>query len=141
MASIQSGQTYKIVNVMGGTCMDLSGGDNKSIIGFDYHDGGNQKWIVEQQQGGQWTFKSAGSGLYIGIEQQPGDGVPLVVAPSPFHWDVWPDEQDPSTFRVFVPNTSQNWDLSDHGNSAPGTKVTLWGKWEGKNQTWRFEQA
>jgi hypothetical protein len=30
MAEIQSGQTYKITNVKGGTTVDLSGGDNKS---------------------------------------------------------------------------------------------------------------
>jgi hypothetical protein len=30
MAKIQSGQTYKITNVKGGTIIDLSGADNKS---------------------------------------------------------------------------------------------------------------
>ena len=44
--------------------------------------------------------------------------------------------------RLFVPNTHYNLDLSDHGNSNPGTPVTLWKKWEGgTNQTWRFEEG
>ena len=34
---------YKVVNVKGGTAMDLSGGDNKSIIGFTVHGQGNQQ--------------------------------------------------------------------------------------------------
>ncbi|KZT30065.1 carbohydrate-binding module family 13 protein [Neolentinus lepideus HHB14362 ss-1] len=140
MARVQSGATYKIVNAKAGNVMDLSGGDDKSIIGYDFHDGVNQKWVIEQQGDGAWTFRSAGSGQYIAIEGVAQDGAPLVVQNEPFQWDVWPDEDDPSTFRVFIPNTRQNWDLSDHGNATPGTKVTLWDKWDGENQKWRFEQ-
>jgi hypothetical protein len=63
MAQIQSGQTYKITNVKGGTIIDLSGGDNKSsqynlhglqfrstdsapVIGYEDHNGPNQRVIV-----------------------------------------------------------------------------------------------
>jgi len=35
----------------------------------------------------------------------------------------------------------QNVDLSDHGNPAPGTPVTLWRCWKGENQIWKFEQV
>lgn len=35
--------TYKVVNVKGGTALDLSGGDNRSIIGFNVHGQGNQQ--------------------------------------------------------------------------------------------------
>ena len=45
------------------------------------------------------------------------------------------------SFSIFVPNSNFNVDLSDHGNANPGTPVTLWEKWEGENQVWRFEQA
>ncbi|EGO23187.1 hypothetical protein SERLADRAFT_394310 [Serpula lacrymans var. lacrymans S7.9] len=34
---------YKLVNCIGGSAMDLSGGDYRSIIGFPAHDGDNQK--------------------------------------------------------------------------------------------------
>ena len=34
---------YSLVNAKGGTALDLSGGDNKSIIGFPVHDGTNQQ--------------------------------------------------------------------------------------------------
>ena len=45
------------------------------------------------------------------------------------------------SFSIFVHNSQLNVDLSDRGNPAPGTPVTIWGKWEGDNQVWRFEQA
>lgn len=43
MENIQSGGVYKFINAKAGNCMDLSGGDNTSVIGFDYHGGDNQK--------------------------------------------------------------------------------------------------
>ena len=42
--------------------------------------------------------------------------------------------------RLLVPGTWMNIDLSDHGNSTPGTPVELWGKWEGQNQLWTLQQ-
>ena len=42
---------------------------------------------------------------------------------------------------IFVRDSHFNVDLSDHGNATPGTPVTIWGKWEGENQVWRFEQV
>jgi len=42
---------------------------------------------------------------------------------------------------IFVHDSKLNVDLSDHGNPTPGTPVTIWGKWEGENQVWRFEQV
>ena len=42
---------------------------------------------------------------------------------------------------MFVPNTQYNLDLSDNGKPTPGTPVTLWAKWEGRNQVWRFEDG
>lgn len=44
--------------------------------------------------------------------------------------------------RIFLAGQQYCLDLSDHGNSNPGTPVTLWKKWEGgTNQTWRFEDG
>jgi len=135
MAQIQSGETYKILNVKGRTIVDLSGGDNKSIIGYDDHGGPNQQWTFENTGSG-WTIRSAGSGKYIGIEGDPNDGTPLIAVDEPVVWDIWPDERDNSHFRIFAPNTTKNFDLSDHGSSTPGTKVQLWDKTPGKGQTW-----
>ena len=43
MVYIQSGRVYKIINAQAGNCVDLSGADNISVIGYDYHGGDNQK--------------------------------------------------------------------------------------------------
>ena len=43
MAEPQSGGVYRLVNAKAGNVVDLSGGDNTSIIGYDWHGGDNQK--------------------------------------------------------------------------------------------------
>ena len=43
MANIQSGGVYKLINAKAGNCVDLSGGDGVSVIGYDWHGGDNQK--------------------------------------------------------------------------------------------------
>ncbi|EGN97615.1 carbohydrate-binding module family 13 protein [Serpula lacrymans var. lacrymans S7.3] len=139
MASIRSGQIYKCTNVKGGTTMDLSGGDNKSIIGYGFHSGPNQAWIFDQASDNGWTIKSVGSGKYLGIEESPRDGLPVVAVSERFEWYIFPDEEDMTVYRIYVPNTPFNLDLSDHGNPTPGTTVTLWGKWNGRNQCWRID--
>ncbi|KAJ3998881.1 carbohydrate-binding module family 13 protein [Lentinula boryana] len=150
--SIQSGNVYKIYNGKSGTILDLSGTDGRTVSNFCVHhpvsgfsdnNGDNQKWHLEQGPGGHWTFRSVASGQYLGIDGPVENGTPLVSVDEPFRWDIYPDDEDSSVFRVYVPGapTATNIDLSDHGNATPGTIVTLWIKWEGKNQTWRFEQV
>lgn len=43
MANYMQPGTYKVVNVKAGVAMDLSGGDHRTIMGFDYHGGSNQQ--------------------------------------------------------------------------------------------------
>ena len=45
------------------------------------------------------------------------------------------------SFRISVPGTNQDVDLSDHGNPEPGTPIATWGHWEGLNQVWHFERG
>lgn len=42
---------------------------------------------------------------------------------------------------VFVPNTTYNFDLWNYGDPVPGDPITLWAKWNGLHQTWRFERG
>ncbi|KAF7430831.1 hypothetical protein PC9H_006545 [Pleurotus ostreatus] len=135
---VNSGSTYIFVNEKAGTVADLSGGDNKSIIGYENHNGDNQKWHAEQQ-GENFTFKNVATGQYLGIEGEPGENTPVVVVDHPFEWHV---TQDDESWRLWVPGTKYNMDLSDHGNPTPGTPVTLWGKWAaGRNQCWRLQDG
>ena len=39
----EHGRTYKIVNAKAGNVLDLSGSDNRSLIGWDWHGGHNQQ--------------------------------------------------------------------------------------------------
>ncbi|KAH7925979.1 carbohydrate-binding module family 13 protein [Leucogyrophana mollusca] len=137
--TIQSGHTYKLINVKGGTALDLSGGDNRSIIGYGFHNGPNQEWLFEQHEGGHWTIKSVGSGKYLGLEENPRDGVSVLAVSNPYRWDIWPDDEDLSVYRIFASGTQFNIDLSDHGNPTPGTEIVVWWKWNGRNQCWRVE--
>lgn len=43
MSIIESGKHYKITNEGNGMVLDLSGTDNKTILGWEYHAGGNQQ--------------------------------------------------------------------------------------------------
>ncbi|KAF9467502.1 carbohydrate-binding module family 13 protein [Collybia nuda] len=142
MSELEAGKTYKITNVKAGTALDLSGTDNSSVIGWTSHDGANQKWLLGRI-GNQWTFRNVGNGRYLGLSGHPNDGTPLVAVDDFFKWDIYRDDNDGNVYRIFVPDhpTPINVDLSDHGNANPGTPITLWGKWEGKHQTWRFQEV
>ncbi|KAF9467503.1 ricin B-like lectin [Collybia nuda] len=135
---VQSGQTYIITNAKSGTVVDLSGEDNKSIIGFPKHGGTNQRWTLNWT-GKSWTFRSVSSEMYLGLNGSPSDGTKLVAVTTPVEWHIWHDEVDPSTYRIFVPFTTFNMDLYAQGSAAPGTPITTWYTWKGIHQTWRFE--
>ncbi|KAK0432363.1 ricin B-like lectin [Armillaria borealis] len=155
--SVDSGSTYKIRNAKSGTVLDLSGVDNTAIIGYPDHNGANQQvyfclpssyfsllsrcsgpltWT-----GRSWTFRSVSSSQYLGLAGTSGNGTKLLAVAEPFEWDIWHDEIDQTTFRVFAPNTTYNFDLWNYGDSVPGDPITLWAKWNGLHQTWRFERV
>ncbi|KAF9646501.1 carbohydrate-binding module family 13 protein [Thelephora ganbajun] len=141
---MQSGQAYFIINKKSGTAFDLSGQDQRSIIGFNLHRGENQKWRFVQQDGG-WTIQNLYNGKYLDVDipNTFTDGVRVIAIDTnnPRRWDVRRDQQDVNGWRIVIPGTNQNVDLSDNGNPNPGTPVTLWDQWNGENQVWRLEQA
>ncbi|KAM5531421.1 hypothetical protein V8D89_000909 [Ganoderma adspersum] len=138
---LENGKTYKITNAKGGTVLDLSGGQDQSpITGYNFSGGDNQKWVAEQQDQ-NWRFKNPATGLFIGYSGDANNNTPVKAMKNPTIWDVRPDQENPDTMRACVAGTDYCLDLSGHGNSNPGTPVTLWKKWGGANQTWRFEQV
>lgn len=142
MAQIESGGIYRLVNAKAGNVVDLSGGDNTSIIGYDWHGGDNQKWRFEKLHDGPgWVIQNVGTGKFLSLTTNAQDGGQVLGTSDPTQWDVRPDEMDPSVYRIFVLNTPFNLDLTDHGNPTPGTPVAVWGAWEGRNQCWRIERA
>ncbi|KAG6840073.1 hypothetical protein C0991_009185 [Blastosporella zonata] len=105
--SIQAGNRYHIVNVKSDTALDLSGTDNVSIIGWEKHNGDNQKasrvWELEHENN-QWTFRNVGNGKYLGIaEGDLENGLALRAVDNPFAWDIFPDHNDNSVYRCVLP--------------------------------------
>jgi hypothetical protein len=120
--SIESGQRYKFTNEENGLVLDLSGSNGKSILGWDFHGGGNQQvnnlvvtsiacpsydhdtlqWITERQDDGQWTVRSVRHHKYLGFESTLKDGAPLDGLDKPQLWDieVLPDSEDHDNPRV-----------------------------------------
>ncbi|KAH7886665.1 carbohydrate-binding module family 13 protein [Phlebopus sp. FC_14] len=140
MACIQSGDRYRLTNVKSGTTLDLSGGDNRSIIGYQYHGGPNQAWTF-RRTGNLWIIESQGKYLTIDVDQGLRDGTQVIAESGPFEWLVEDEPGFDGVIRLLVPGTNFNIDLSDHGNPTPGTKVELWGKWDGHNQLWKLDKV
>jgi len=142
--SVTAGQTYYLINKQANNAMDLSAGDNTSVIGYGLHDGDNQKWRLANSGSG-WTLQNASTGSWLTVDGPTSsavDGTRVVAGSTQTIWDIWPDEDDPTVHRLFIPNTRLNIDLSDYGNTTPGTPVQVWGKWSpGTNQCWLFEPA
>ncbi|TFK61281.1 ricin B-like lectin [Pluteus cervinus] len=136
---LQNGVTYVITNVKSRTVLDLSAGDNRSVIGWPRHNGPNQRWTLVWAGNG-WNIRSLSSGLFLNIDGSPENGTRLVATSAPILWHIWADQKDPTTHRIFIPNTYYNLDLYNYGDPTPGTPVTLWWTWEGLHQTWKFEQ-
>ncbi|KAJ8517832.1 hypothetical protein ONZ45_g5016 [Pleurotus djamor] len=139
MVELIPGGIYKFVNAKGGTTADLSGGDNHSVIGYEDHDGDNQKWIAQPEDDG-WTFKNLASGTYLGLQQDPGDDVHVVANEWTSKWIVEDGEVGGSA-RLLVPGTPFSMDLTNYGSSEPGTKIAVWGRWEAENQCWYINQV
>ncbi|KIM60270.1 carbohydrate-binding module family 13 protein [Scleroderma citrinum Foug A] len=143
MACIQSGAPYILLNVKApGSCLDLSGGDNRSIIGYPPHNGPNQQWRFERLENGNYLIQSVGTGLYLRIDGEPANDVRVVAGRDRYEWYVKDEPSTPGSIRIYVPGRYINIDLSDHGNPDPGTPIALWDQWEpGQNQLWRLQQV
>ncbi|KAG1880983.1 carbohydrate-binding module family 13 protein [Suillus subluteus] len=139
MSCIQNQHIYTLKNRQGGTVIDLSGGDNQSIIGYNDHNGPNQSWIF-QRADDAWFIKSAGTDKYLGVEgdvNNAGDGTRVVAVPSPFKWDIKDsDMEGVGGIRILLHDKQFSVDLSDKGNATEGTPVQLWTGWQGANQIW-----
>ncbi|KAH8109618.1 ricin B lectin domain-containing protein [Phellopilus nigrolimitatus] len=135
--------TYTFVNGVANSALDLSGGDSRSIIGFNVHGQGNQQWIIGERDGNNnQTIESAASrGLFLGIEAAPANYTHVLALQSPTKWAIRRDGENPSVWRVFFPGTGFGFDLSNNGDETPGTVIHLWEATAGKNQTWKINRG
>ncbi|KAF9051592.1 ricin B lectin domain-containing protein [Panaeolus papilionaceus] len=103
-----------------------------------------EPWVAERIEGehGGWHLRNAQSGKYLSLpSQKPQNDTQLLANDTKFLWHIWDEETVQNAVRICVPNTKKDVDLSDHGNAAPGTPISVWGRWEGENQLWRFQEA
>ncbi|KAH6911012.1 ricin B lectin domain-containing protein [Coprinopsis sp. MPI-PUGE-AT-0042] len=140
---VQSGHRYKIVNVKGGTVVDLNTSNNKSIHAVPFHGGFNQLWDFHRLEDGNWIIQNAETGGFLAVANgKAGDNVDAIHRQDgAFSWNVFKDETDQSVWRIAAANSAFHLDLSNHGDSKPGTPVKVWGAWEGRNQCWRLEEG
>ncbi|KAL7278227.1 hypothetical protein ACG7TL_008202 [Trametes sanguinea] len=82
-----------------GTAVDMSGADNKTLIGYPMHGGPNQQ-------------------AHGGVHEHAA----IVASPYPVSWNV---EQTEEGIRISWPNTDFVFDLADWGSKTPGTKIEL----------------
>ncbi|TFK59570.1 hypothetical protein BDN72DRAFT_851216 [Pluteus cervinus] len=129
---------YKIVNIQSGLSLDLSGSDKKSIIGYEWHGGDNQKWMLDHHPAdpNKYIIMASVLGMALGFVGEPESGVPIIALPELLAWEFRPAGEDPNVFRIFVPSTPFNLALADK-NPTPGAPATLSG---GLDQTWSFEK-
>ncbi|PPQ69130.1 hypothetical protein CVT26_003578 [Gymnopilus dilepis] len=97
------------------------------------------KWAMSWT-GSAWTFQNVWTGKFL-TAVGTNDGANITATDTPFGWDIWRDENDPNTFRIFVPNTHENLDLWGNGLATPGNPITLWWTWNGLHQTWNFTEG
>ncbi|KAF9445406.1 carbohydrate-binding module family 13 protein [Macrolepiota fuliginosa MF-IS2] len=143
LSEIQSGRRYKITNVKNTErALDLSGADSRSIIGYGFHGGDNQKWELQQDSQG-WTLRNVSTGLYVAVEGHRGhnnndypNGTKVIGTQESYKWHIW--HESDNKFRISVPDVKKSLDLSNHGQ---GPDIEIWGKWDGENQLWYFDEA
>ncbi|KAK6355398.1 hypothetical protein TWF696_004503 [Orbilia brochopaga] len=149
---LNEGGMYRLINVEGGTVLDLSKTDDISIVGWENNEGENQKWVLGKNSNGQWIFKNAERPIYLGVTAFGGvstfqDGTRLAGSVEPFGWDIWPDDDNPIYFRIGNPG-GQKPDLTvdlANGKHKNGTPILLWTKKPSsdkkKNQMWIFQSV
>ncbi|CAE6435564.1 unnamed protein product [Rhizoctonia solani] len=124
--------------------MDLSEGNDQSIIAFGWHGGENQRWQFEPAGNGNYYIKNVKYSKYITFPDEPEDGKQVIATDGPREWEVRVGHEgvnvddEAESIRIFVPGTEKNLDLTNHGDITPGTPVQLWEQTPGKGQAWYF---
>ncbi|KAI0084556.1 hypothetical protein BDY19DRAFT_528933 [Irpex rosettiformis] len=116
---------YSLMNTTGGTCLDLSGADDKSIIGFPGHNRPNQQWRFESLGEG-FTIRNLHTKRYLTVEDGVAHEATLTVSAFPVAWKVdVVSEGEQVSIRLLWPNERYAVSLAGSGNGKPCTKVHL----------------
>ncbi|KAJ3486144.1 hypothetical protein NLI96_g4451 [Meripilus lineatus] len=136
---------YVLLNFASGSALDLSGGDSRSIIGFDCHGRENQQWRFEQFGAG-YIIQGIQHGTYLSFEGDLSGGSKIVASKYPVCWkvEVVEHEEKPESeeiVRILWPNDRYAIELQD-SSDVPGTPVILGDVLcHEKSQIWRFQKV
>ncbi|KAN0133565.1 Ricin B lectin domain containing protein [Lactarius tabidus] len=145
MSTIESGQRYKITNEGNGMVFDLSATDGKSILGWTFHGGENQQWILDKQGDGQWTIRSVMHQKYVGFGDTPRNGAAVVGLDRPCHWDIEildsedSEDHDYPRVKFWVRSTLL---VVEFPKERPelGGPLQLWAAQDERYQVWILEE-
>ncbi|KAH6896174.1 hypothetical protein BKA70DRAFT_1232074 [Coprinopsis sp. MPI-PUGE-AT-0042] len=147
---VQSGHRYKIVTSRAAlsliSILRTTRAANRSV---PYSPRSPISWWLQpalglsSSRGWYWIIQNAETGGFLAVANgKAGDNVDAIHRQDgAFSWNVFKDETDQSVWRIAAANSAFHLDLSNHGDSKPGTPVKVWGAWEGRNQCWRLEEV
>ncbi|KAI0354430.1 hypothetical protein OH77DRAFT_1426006 [Trametes cingulata] len=135
--------TYVLLNARGGTAVDMSGADNKTLIGWPMHGGPNQQWEFIPSGHGYVIRcvrrSKEGHPLYLTTEAGVGEHIAIVASTYPVSWNV---EQTEDGIKISWPNTDLVFTLADSGSKNPGTKIQLMRLKSGDpSQLWHYTRC
>ncbi|KAI0370736.1 hypothetical protein BV20DRAFT_943443 [Pilatotrama ljubarskyi] len=140
--------TYVLLNARGGTAVDMSGADNKTLIGWPMHGGPNQQWEFIPSGHGYLIRcvrrSKEGHPLYLTTEQGVGEHVAIVASPYPVSWNVEQTEDGIRYINRLIswPNTDLVFSLAASGSKNPGTKIHLMRlKVNDPSQLWHYTRC
>ncbi|KAF8151490.1 hypothetical protein B0H34DRAFT_130698 [Crassisporium funariophilum] len=118
--TLQSG-IYRIVSEVNDKwVIDLAANDTASIIGYELHEGENQKWEFARLGPGysiRSLFNSAYITLQIGERDGLNHGASLTVSQYPVSWALEADDFEAGIWRIRWPNSPFVFDLPGGSNT------------------------
>ncbi|KAI0089354.1 ricin B lectin domain-containing protein [Irpex rosettiformis] len=113
------------------------------VFGYNWIDSDTQKWRIRKMGTGCYTLKNVGTDKFLAVLKEPNGGDIVYGTKTPTQWNFWETKIVRSACRIFVGTGNMNADLSNWGDSTPGTKIELW-DWCGDNnrpnQCWFLEK-
>jgi len=126
---------YKIENASIPDCViDLSGVDNKTIIGFSAHGWENQQWEISPLGAG-YSIRSVHTGNYVTIESGLANGTTVVANPYPVSWVFDASDCKEDVWKIGWPNNALLFAMDKSGSrhillqsddSLSGSCDSLW---------------
>ncbi|KAF8311759.1 hypothetical protein DL93DRAFT_2168864 [Clavulina sp. PMI_390] len=137
--SLSVGAEYTILNIGTNSVADWSQLDLKTLIGWHYHGGKSQKWVIEDAGNGLFCFRCQQSPQfpYMTFSGSPVSWNKILCNNNKFAFKVVPDSLDLSCLKILHPNNQVCLDVSG-AKPDDGTPVVWYTVHTGRSQAWVF---